>query len=49
MEAVWIFDDPAGLKFVPEPLLSLDSDNLCRELEPKVAYIFSGVWNSPTL
>jgi hypothetical protein len=31
-----------GLKFVLEPFLSLDSDNLRREHEPKVAYIFPG-------
>jgi hypothetical protein len=39
------FDDrtgPAGLKFVPEPLLSLDGDKWCRELEIGAAYIFSG-------
>jgi hypothetical protein len=33
---------PAGLKFVPELLLSLDIDNICREPELKAAYIFSG-------
>jgi hypothetical protein len=33
--------DGADLKFVSEPLLSQDSDNLFRKFEPKAAYIFS--------
>jgi len=36
-----------GLEFVPEPILSLDNDNLCRKPKPKAAYRLYGryYWN----
>jgi len=35
-------DRSAGLKFIPEPLSSLDNDKWCREIETKAFYILSG-------
>ena len=42
MEPVLVYRYPAGLKFGSESILSLDSGNRCRALQPNVVYVFSG-------
>jgi hypothetical protein len=38
---MYLFFQCTGLKFIPEPFLSLDNDKWCRELETKAVYILS--------